>query len=125
MKKHIITIFLILAAAIGMAAQNSRIRISNATVSEALQEIGRQTGYEFFYNSGELAKCTRLVNLDTEGDAPVEDILYEILAGTGFTFRIDDRTIVILPSEEGHRQESITGRVFSASDGLPIPGVSV
>ena len=123
MKRLLLYIVLGLLPLVRMTGQDQGIVVRNATVAEALNEIGRKTGYEFFYNAGELAKCTKLVNLDT-ADEPLEDILYEVLAGTGFTYRIEDRTIIIIPVESD-ATVSVTGRVFDASDGQPVPGVSV
>ena len=65
------------------------------------------------------------MNIDSDG-ASIEDVLSNVLADTGFTFRIKDRTIIIIPSDRTRNQRSvISGRVFSAADGLPVPGVSV
>lgn len=125
MKRVLISVFLALAAVNAVTAQITGIRISNASVPETLHEIGRLTGYEFFYNSGELSECTKTVNIDSD-DASIEDVLSNVLADTGFTFRIKDRTIIIIPSDRTRNQRSvISGRVFSAADGLPVPGVSV
>ena len=125
MKRVLISVFLALAAVNAVTAQITGIRISNASVPEALHEIGRLTGYEFFYNSGELSECTKTVNIDSD-DASIEDVLSYVLADTGFSFRIKDRTIIIIPSDRTRDQRSvISGRVFSAADGLPVPGVSV
>lgn len=123
MKKTFAYIILVLVSAASAVAQDFGMEIRNASVADALNEIGRQTGYEFFYNSGELSKCTKVVNIDTKS-ASLEEILYDVLSGTGFTYKIEDRTIIIIPSGSKGKT-SVTGTVFSSADGLPVPGVSV
>ena len=125
MKK--LTILIILACiSLGRAeAQDFSIRLRNASVTDALKEIGALTGYEFFYNSGQLAMCTKSVNLDMK-DASVDEMLQEVLAGTGFTYRIDDRTIVVTAQDgEPVKEAAIEGYVMDASENVPVTGVSV
>ena len=122
MRKLLIFIISVCTSMGGAAAQDFGITIRKASVAEALNEIGRQTGYEFFYNSGQVSQCTKTVDIDLKA-APIEKILDEVLAGTDFTYRIEDRTIIIV--RETPAKTTVSGQVYDESDGLPIPGVSV
>ena len=51
MKRLLLYIVLGLLPLVRMTGQDQGIVVRNATVAEALNEIGRKTGYEFFYNA--------------------------------------------------------------------------
>ena len=125
MKKFIITIIFSCITLCAATAQDFSISLRELSVTEALREIGLQTGYEFFYDSNQLSGCTKVVSIDFK-DTSLEEILHEVLAGTGFTCRIEDKTIIVSAADGRDKENAvIEGQVLDDLDGSPIPGVSV
>ena len=85
------------------ALQQRRERISvsfrNASLTEVLQQIKRQTGYYILYNS-DIVRRIGGITFD-KADAPVREVLDEALRGTQLEHSIDDDTIVIRPRSGG------------------------
>ncbi|MDE7373812.1 MAG: carboxypeptidase-like regulatory domain-containing protein, partial [Odoribacter sp.] len=113
------------------AQQGVNLQLQDVTVTEALKKMNVATGYEFFYNSTQLAKCTKRVNAHFQ-DTPLPQALQEILSGTDFTFKEENQTIVILhrstSEEKGEPEKTevkVHGKVMDASDRSPMAGVTV
>lgn len=68
------------------------IAMTNASLDDVLQQIKQQTGYLLLYNSNEI-KAVRGITINRQ-QAPVEEILREVLKGSGFDFSISEDTIV-------------------------------
>lgn len=77
------------------AQHKVNLQLKRATVTEALKKMSAATGYEFFYNSKQLAECTKRVDAHFR-EVPLTQALQEVLSGTDFTFKTENRTIVIL-----------------------------
>ena len=105
------------------------MRLENLTVTEALKEVSATTGFEFFYNANQLAKCGKRVNADFK-EAKLQDVLAGILLETDFTFRIEEHTIIILPRPESRSQVgevkmvTLKGVVLD-EEKMPMTGVTV
>ncbi len=113
------------------AQHKVNLQLKRATVTEALKKMSAATGYEFFYNSKQLAECTKRVDAHFR-EVPLTQALQEVLSGTDFTFKTENRTIVILRrsvSEEKKPVEKkeieIRGKVVDAADHSPMIGVTV
>lgn len=81
-----------------LLAQNNTlvtIKKDNISVVEALQEVEKQTKMFVAYNESQL-KSQKNIDLDIENGQP-EQVLAQILAGTGFTYQLRDDYIVIVP----------------------------
>lgn len=61
------------------------MKLENLTVTEALKQVSATTGFEFFYNANQLAKCEKRVNADFK-EAKMQEVLADILLETDFTF---------------------------------------
>lgn len=107
------------------AQSNLRITIKkkNVTLQEALQEVEKQSAYLVAFNESKLEKTKRIdVNINAE---PLEKALSTILAGTGFTFKIKDKYIMIVPvGKSAPQKKAVTGVVRDAND-EPLIGVNV
>ena len=104
------------------------IAMTNASLDDVLQQIKQQTGYLLLYNSNEI-KAVRGITINRQ-QAPVEEILREVLKGSGFDFSISEDTIVIRvndrPSNSTPPQRvTLTGRVTNRATKAPIPGAMV
>lgn len=105
----------------------SGLRLNQATLTEALKRVGEMTGYEFFYHAEQLSRCGKRIRLEVE-EGRLEEVLQEILSGTGFTYSVEDKTILIVPAparEEQAKEVVLEGQVVDAADGSPLTGVTV
>ncbi len=105
------------------------MKLSNTTVTEALKQVSQATGFEFFYNAGQLAACDKRVNVNFK-NAALKDVLTDILSDTDFNFRIEERTIVITSRPAAQPQVQETKMVTLAGIVLdekkaPMVGVTV
>ena len=107
------------------AQSNIKITIKkkNMTLQEALQEVEKQSTYLVAFNESKLEKTKRVdLNINAE---PLEKALDIILSGTGLTFKIKDKYIMIIPvSKSVPMKKRITGVVRDAN-GEPLIGVNV
>lgn len=109
-------------------AQKSNIRITiqkkDITVIEALKDIEKQSGMSVGYNDSQLKnKPTVSLNMTNE---PLDSALSKILAGTGFTYQLKEKYIMIIPQQkkEVPATKSVSGHVIDDT-GEPLIGVNV
>ena len=117
-----------------MHAQNGRITmdVHDVTLEEAMDVIEKQSEYSFLYNKT-LVDVSRKVTLKAE-NLPVRQVLDRLFAGTGISYDIRGRQIVLsyrnAPASEAPEEavsgsgNVITGRV-SDSAGEPLVGVGI
>jgi len=104
------------------------LNLKNGTLVEALEQIEDQSEYYFYYNNDEIRDVTN-ISIRT-ANSKIEDVLTELLSGTGLTYKVVDRFIVVRKSEDSvdnqqvRQEKRVTGKVTDAS-GLPLPGVTV
>ena len=111
-------------------AQSSNARITihkkNISVIEALKEVEKQTKLSVGYNESQL-KNKPSIDLALE-KATLENSLTEILKGTGYTYQLKGKYVIIVPQEQKATETAstkrITGRVLDDS-GEPLIGVNV
>lgn len=104
---------------------NVRITINkkNVTLQDALQDIEKQSTYLIAFNESKLEKTKRIdLNINAE---PLDKALTAILANTGFSYKIKDKYIMIIPqTKTAAEKKKISGVVRDAS-GEPLIGVNV
>ena len=110
-------------------SQSTKLNLSmtNTTVEEAFKEIEARSEFYFFYQEEEI-DLERKINLDLK-NAKINQILDQILEGTGLKYKIVDRYIVINPDGSGFQNnqlepKDIKGKVTDSA-GNPLPGVSI
>jgi TonB-linked SusC/RagA family outer membrane protein len=130
-----IFIFLITAFQFTLSAQTNEPRLSisfnNAGIEDAIVEIKKQSGYNFFYAHEEINLSHR-INL-TLKNAPLSDVLKKCFENSGSDYEIVDKVIIIKPSKKQKESDpqkpvkrvKISGRVTSSEDGYTMPGVSI
>ena len=96
---------------------------ANITLQEALAEIERQTNMPVAYNESQLAG--KRVSVDVK-EMPLEQVLKVVLAGTGFSYKLDKGYIMIVPEEKNDAtpRRTVQGVVVDAA-GEPLIGVNV
>lgn len=115
----------------GILAQGTTVTLNlkAASVRTMFEQIQRQTGLSFVYNSEEI-KSLPAVTVSANGES-VESVLRRVLEGTGFSYRIKNKIITVKREKGGNverpvlqKTRKVKGRVTD-SEGEPLPGVNV
>ena len=132
-----LTAFLLLAACLQVSAKGWGQTISlyekNAPLKRVIQQIKKQSGYQFWYED-KLLLQSKPVNIHIE-HVPLEEALKMVFANQPLTFEIVGKTIAVKEKEappasfSSSRQNvpapiDITGRVLN-EQGEPLAGASV
>lgn len=107
------------------AQNNATITLINKSISviDALREIEKQSKLSIAFNESQLAG-KKATNLEVKNGS-VEEALTGVLRGSGFTYRISNGYVVIIPGNESKTtQKSVTGRVLDENN-EPLIGVTV
>lgn len=108
------------------AQTNAKITIQkkNISVIEALKEVEKQSGLSVGYNDSQL-KNKPVVSLDLKS-APLDNALSTILHGTGFTYQLKEKYIMIIPEQNPaiNSRKKITGKVVDENN-EPLIGVNI
>ncbi len=109
--------------------QNQRISVvaKNKTLLSVFENIEKQTGLSVAYNQTKL-DVNRIANQDFKNEN-LSSIMTELLKNSGFTYRIEDKHIIIIPeSTQQQKQQQgslkITGTITDASN-QPVIGANV
>ena len=117
---------LMLATTVSLAQNGAKITIKKNSISviEALKEVEKQSGMSVGYNDSQL-KNKPAITLNIEV-ASLENALAQILKGTGFTYQLKEKYIMIIPEQkkESNPAKKITGKVVD-EQGNTLPGVNV
>jgi len=114
-------------------AQSVSLKVTNAPVVTVLEEIKKQTGYDFFYNLKTVENAGR-VTIDMQ-NVNLRQVLDACFLGTSLTYSISDKVIVISEKEtatNGDAQPQLVngppgefhGRITNVN-GEPLPGANV
>lgn len=126
-KSTIIICCLFILQTTALAQSNIRITIKKAeiTLQNALIEVERQSKLSVAYNQSQLSGKRQLsLNIVNQ---PLESALKTILKGTGFSYKLTDKYIMIVPeTKEMNSQTSKTvkGKIVD-ENGEPLIGVNV
>jgi len=129
MKLTAVLIVILSIQAFAIRGQNAKYSLSmdKATFVEVIEQLEKMSGYHFMlkYNQEILDKKVDL----NYSEATLQEILTDLLRGTGFSYKFIDKYIAITPvgetaSEEQQPGRSVTGKVTGAK-GEPLPGVTV
>lgn len=135
-----ITLFLTFACVVNLYAtgysQGVRLTLNMREVklSEVFNVIQQKTDYQFLYNDEEVAKAPA-VNIIVK-DATVPQIMALCFKNYPLTYRIENKTIVVLPGmvvpsltqvtgKAERLQFVVRGKVTDSASGKPLVGVSV
>lgn len=129
----LVTLFLFVAVmhvAAATYSQTTKLTIvgQNLSIGEILERIENQSEFSFFFNANQL-DLTKRINIDADNQI-VSKILDDILVGSGLTYTINNKLIVIhKPGEtdnlfSSQQTNKVTGKVTDSS-GVPLPGVTV
>jgi len=101
-------------------------------VLDVFEEIESQSAFKFNYDERDVNRKAKLVI--TSGSYSVYDLLEQISREAALNFKRTNSTIAVSPRpkketpvivEKEVVQKTVTGTVTAASDGMPLPGVSI
>ncbi len=106
------------------SAQNQLITLNLRNVSffELFNEIHKQTGLRFVYNTDQLNKLSA-VDVRVE-NKKVSEVLKDLFAKTPFTYVCEDDVIMLMPNPQQQKEIQLEGRVVDEQK-IPLPGVNV
>ncbi|MFD2553514.1 SusC/RagA family TonB-linked outer membrane protein [Sphingobacterium tabacisoli] len=112
----VLTLVPLLHLSASVYSQQVTLKGQRVKIKDALRTVTKQTGYGFLYNS-------RMLDLESSisvdlSNAPLSKAIEDILATKGLTYRIEEKTIVLLPKEKDH---SVVRNV-EVQDGVIIKG---
>lgn len=106
-------------------AQKVTLNVQNASLEQVLNNLGRQTGYNFVYNTGMLKKA-KPVNI-TATDENITKVLEQCFKNQPLSYVINGNTVVIknLEVQEAVRMDMVVSGLVTDSKNNPIPGATV
>ncbi|RZK78133.1 MAG: SusC/RagA family TonB-linked outer membrane protein, partial [Pedobacter sp.] len=129
-------IFLLIGSLhLAAAGYSQKVTISRkySSLESVFKDIKQQTGYIFFY-SGNLDTENKLLNLNLK-DAPLTEALDNLAKIYNLSYKIVDRTIVVMKGNtvvpnsviQGiiAKRLEITGKVLDKTSGQGMPGVNI
>lgn len=131
---RIISILILLTGffSIAVNAQEPEVSIQgrDLTLKQVFKQIEEQTKYTVAYNQTKL-DVNRKISADIK-NRKISDAFSIILKGTGWTFLIREKHIIIVPddaninlSENTIPRQTIRGRVIDKGSGFPVPFVNI
>ncbi|MEQ8472945.1 MAG: TonB-dependent receptor [Marinoscillum sp.] len=104
------------------------LQLKEATLEDALQQLGKQTDADFIFNHEEVMdapKISKEINAGT-----IEQALDQLLAGTDFTFEKIGNTFAVgpkkqVPQPEGTFQQTLRGKVLDQDSHAPLSFATV
>ncbi len=106
--------------------------VQQVKVLDVFEEIENQSAFKFNYDEKDVNRKTKL--LIAQGSHSIYDLLEEVSKKAELNFRRINSTIAVTPRlkreapvimEKEAVQKTVTGNVTAASDGGPLPGVSI
>ena len=116
---------LMLATTVSLAQNGAKITIKKNSISviEALKEVERQSGMSVGYIDSQL-KNKPAITLNIEV-ASLENALAQILKGTGFTYQLKEKYIMIIPQSKVEVESKKLSGIVKDDKGDPLIGVNV
>ena len=98
--KVITLVFLLLSAHLQLSAQNEKVILSmrESTVKQFFDEIQRQTEYKIAIDWDNLKPQARV--MVSSNIISVKDLLIQLLQNTGYTYKLNNKYIIITPTSD-------------------------
>lgn len=126
MKATLLFLMLTVCHSFGMVySQEVRLDIDleNATFGQFMEQVKDQSDFTFFFHDAMVMKLTNITLHVKQED--IDAILTKCLKGSGITYRIKDRTIILYGTDDNTKKEiEVKGRVVDEK-GEPLPGATV
>lgn len=129
----LLTILVVFKVTAGVYSQNVKVdlNLKNVRLDVVFKVIQDQCEFDFFFKSEHIPNDMKISAYYQ--NASIEEVLDKVLEGTGLTYRIIDKDIVITKGEKlisdnavsvQQVLKTITGKIMDEK-GTPLPGVSV
>lgn len=126
----VILFFALMQISAAGIAQNINLNKKNSSLTEIFAELGKQSGYQFFYNERILEKASKVDVLVT--NSTLNEALILCFKNQPFSYEILDKTVVIKEKEKNLLDKiadyvnsvQVSGHVTDKS-GSALPGVSI
>ena len=119
----IFSCFILQTAAFAQNNVKITIKKKNITLQEALREVEKQSDYLIAFNESKLEK-TKRVNLNINAES-LDKTLASILSGTGLSYKIKDKYIMIIPQSKVEVESKKLLGIVKDDKGDPLIGVNV
>ena len=119
----IFSCFILQTAAFAQNNVTITIKKKNITLQEALREVEKQSDYLIAFNESKLEK-TKRVNLNITAES-LDKTLASILSGTGLSYKIKDKYIMIIPQSKVEVESKKLSGIVKDDKGDPLIGVNV
>lgn len=111
-------------------AQNINLNKKNTALTQVFTDLGKQSGYQFFYNERLLEKASKVDITIINGT--LDEALKLCFKNQPFSYEIVDKTVVVIEKEKSILDKiaaylaiiEVRGRVTD-KDGQPVPGAIV
>jgi TonB-linked SusC/RagA family outer membrane protein len=125
----VMKIWLLILIPVGVAiasnvhSQDLSIELKDVTLREAFRAIEKESDYSFFFNDS-FADLNKKVSVSAHNES-LQSILVKLLASTNLTYKIMEGNLIVIAPKNAPEQIVVKGRVTSATDKQPLPGVNV
>lgn len=120
-------VFVTSAQASVIAQKKLTMHLGETGIKQVFEEIQRQTGCMVMYNDDRL-DLRKSVKANFE-NISLEELLANVLSGSGMNYKFVDDYIVIIPSMEVSIPQSVESRIVKGvvtdKEHVPLPGVTV
>ena len=102
------------------------VTVNNAKLETVLKIIRQQSDYLFIFRDENMARVKSNITLQLR-NATIQEVMDRCLQGLPLTYRIVDKTVILMKPEETQQVKNITvsGVVLDNENREPLPGVSV
>lgn len=127
----VLTLVPLLHLSAAVYSQQVTLKGQRVKIKDALRTVTKQTGYGFLYNS-RMLDVESSISIDLN-KAPLSKAIEEILESKGLTYKIEEKTIVLLPRAEQRgetvstveQQDVIIKGKITDEKGNPLTGATV
>ncbi|RNC65577.1 TonB-dependent receptor [Proteiniphilum sp. X52] len=126
----------ILASAVTAQSVNVKLNLGNTTVGNVIEQLNRQTGYEFSYNADILSERLENVSVEVENEH-IETVLSRVFAATEISFKVINNRVFLKNNKSTGSEESQSANnarqpatrwvagVITDTQGEPVIGATV
>lgn len=110
------------------------LEMKNATLNDVINEIKKQTEFEFAYDANLEKLILKNVSIKVKNEN-INNVLASLLQQTNINYKVIDKIILLsqntvkttsgIDAKMSFQQQKITGIVTDASNGTPLPGVNI
>ena len=128
-KRTLFSLMLLGALGMPLSAQDIDTAYKNTPIEKVFSDLREKTNHEFVYQK-QILQGIKPVTCSVKNKS-LEEVLDQVLRGTGLTYEIVDNTVIIRKGEKKDAQQplpgnkrTLTGTVLD-TQGEPLPGASI